>query len=173
MDAFRTISDSVTEHIPEVLQQFDTVTEQEPWINLPAGYRTNYLGGVIAMATSLALLRPGDAELCEKMLYLAAHHGETRLEQGLSDSIIFQELYLIRESLWTYIKQFHEQHSGLRAEAIVRIDMALSLAAKASLRGYHRPAFEKRGEWPKVVDRLVREWAPPPPLEDLLEQLDT
>lgn len=126
---------------------------------------------MVSTATTLALLAPHDRELCRTLLHRAAAHGEMRLEQGLPDALLFQELYLARESLWTYIKEHDPDYGGLRSEAILRIDMALSLAAKASLRGYHRPAFEARGEWPQVIDQLLEEWAPPPSLKELVQTL--
>lgn len=167
MDTVRDVTESVTEHIPEVLRHFDAVTRDEPWIHLPADYRSGNLGEVIRLCCLLALRSPGDRELCKTLLHTAAAHGEDRLEQGLPDSFLFQELYLARESIWTYIIEHHDRRSGLVAEAILRIDMTLSLASKAALRGYHRPAFTRRGEWPRVIDDLVGEWRPPPPIEVL------
>lgn len=171
MQTFAEIAESITEHVPRVLEQFGTVTRQEPWIHLPQGYRANYLGDVISLSTTLALQSPHDEELCRQLLHRAADHGQTRLGQGLSDSVLFQELYLARESLWTYVMDQHgAEGGGLVSEAIIRIDMALSLAAKAALRGYHRPAFEERGTWPGVIDQLCGEWRPPPTLDDLVAE---
>ena len=173
MRAFETICERVTEHVPQLLRRFTDVTEQEPWIHLPADYRVNFLAEVVSMATRLALRSPDDEELCRRLVHGAARHGENRLEQGLPDAIIFQELYLVREALWLHIKESSgDLESGLAAEAIVRIDMALSIASKASLRGYHRPAFEKRGDWPQMIDQLLDEWAPPPPLGELVHDLE-
>jgi hypothetical protein len=167
MDTIRLVSESITEHIPDVLRHFDLVTAQEPWIHLPSDYRAGAIGEVIRLACLLALQAPGDQALCRRLLDAAARHGEDRLEQGLPDSFLFQELYLARESIWNYIVEKHDRRSGMVAEAILRIDMALSLAAKASLRGYHKPAFVRRGSWPGVVDELLSEWRPPPPVETL------
>lgn len=173
MNTFEKISGSITEHIPEVLQRFNVVTEQDPWIHLPADYRVNCLGEVIEMAATLALRAPGDRTLCTRMLHSAADHGQTRLKQGLPDSILFRELYMVRESLWSYMKEEHAEDSAMVAEAIVRVDTVLSLASKASLRGYHRPTFEERGTWPKVIDELVGEWNPPPPVHEILKPAET
>jgi hypothetical protein len=167
MDTIDRVSQSITEHIPDVLSHFAAVTEQEPWIHLPRDYQSGRLGEMIRFCCLLALEAPQDRDLCRAMLHAASSHGEDRLERGLPDSFVFQELYVARESIWTYIIQHHDRRSGLVAEAILRIDMSLSLASKAALRGYHRPAFERRGTWPGVIDELVGEWRPPPPVEAL------
>ncbi len=167
MDTIHGVSESITGHIPEVLGHFAIVTEQEPWIHLPRDYQTGRLGEMIRLCCLLALEAPHDLDLCRALLHSAASHGEDRLERGLPDSFLFQELYVARESIWTYIIRHHDRRSGLVAEAILRIDMTLSLASKAALRGYHRPSFVRRGDWPRVIDELVSEWRPPPPVEAL------
>lgn len=169
MSTFHTIADRIATNVQEVLKRFDEVGEEDPWINLPGEYRVNYLSEVIALASTLALCAPDDEETCRKLVHGAAHHGETRLEQGLPDSIIFREVYLVRESVWSYIRQMDDTDTELATEAILRIDMALSLASKASLRGYHRPAFQARGSWPQAIDGLVDEWNPPPPVADVMQ----
>jgi hypothetical protein len=164
---FREICERVGGDVPGVLRRFEATTRQEPWIHLPEGYRSEHLGEVIALACQLALQRPQDEEVCRQLLHTAARHGESRLHQGLPDSLLFQELYLARESLWVYLREQYGRGSQLVAEAVLRVDTALSLASKAAIRGYHRPAFEARGQWPSTIDLLVGEWFPPPPLEEL------
>lgn len=172
MHAFYKIAESIAGNVPAVLERFDSVTEQDPWTHLPGDYRVNYLGEVIAMASRLALSAPDDAELCRELLRGAAHHGHTRLEHGLSDSIIFREVYLVRESIWGYIQENYPDEGETAAEAIIRIDAALSLASKASLRGYYRAAFEARGTWPQVIEQMTSEWNVPPALPERVEMAD-
>jgi len=167
MHALHGIAEDILAHLPDVVRHFEAVTQQEPWIHLPREYRSNFLSDVIALASRLAILGPSDPKLLDGMLECASRHGEQRLEQGFSDAMLFQELYLAREAVWTFLKSRHANETVLVSEAIVRIDMALSLAAKASLRGYHRPAFASQGRWPAVIHELGAEWSPPPSLTDL------
>jgi hypothetical protein len=171
MTDFRRISKEICGSIPAILQTFHEVTEQEPWAHLPADYRANLLGDIVARAAVLALDRPEDDALCRDLLDRGAEHGESRLEDGFPDSVIFQEIYLVREALWVWMRDRFADASEVASEAVVRVDLALSLAAKASLRGYHRPAFEKRGDWPGTIHRLATEWMPPPPIGDLYAEL--
>jgi hypothetical protein len=99
------------------------------------------------------------------MLHVAARHGETRLKQGFTEAILFEELYLLRQAIWRYIRDRQDRPASLASEAIIRIDAILSLAGKASLRGFHQPTYVKRGEWPKAVDDPISDWRAPPRME--------
>lgn len=164
MEPFREIHESITSNVPEILRQFDSLTGEEPWIMLPREYRTDELGQVLARAADLSLESPGDPEACLRMLRSAAQHGEQRLKQGFSELLLFQEHHLLWQSTWNYVQH---RFSGTRIamNAVMRIDTALALASKASLRGYHRPMYEELGRWPEIVDKLASEWRPPAPPE--------
>lgn len=163
MHRFTELQEGIAGSVREILGHLDAVTEEDPWIHLPRDYRLNHLADVVEPMTTLALTRSADAELCRDMLHLAAARGEKRLEQGYPDSLIFQEFPMLRQALWRYIRRFHDgNHDPRSFEAMVRIDAALALATKASLRGFHRPVFEARGRWPETIDELATEWKPLP-----------
>ena len=161
------ICGTITENVPGVFRHFGVVIDREPWSLLRPDSRVGFLGELIVTAATLALRAPEDEVLCGRLVRCAARHGEERLRQGLPDSSLFQEIYMVRDSLWSFLRDEHPTELGLAAEAIIRVDMALTLAAKASIRGYHRAAFEQRGGWPSVLDELAAEWDPPPPREEL------
>lgn len=60
MNTIEEIRYSITEHIPEILQQFNAATEVEPWTRLPPDHRVVFLGELIALVTDLALRGSGD-----------------------------------------------------------------------------------------------------------------
>lgn len=161
MNPIDEIRDGITEHIPEILQQFNAATEVEPWTRLRTDHRVVYLGELIALASDLALRAPGDEALCRRMLQTAARHGEARREQNLPDTLLLSEFGILRQVISNYLKAHHDPTSHFGTEVLIRLDTALSLAAKAALRGYHRPTFERRGAWPRVRNDLVGEWKPP------------
>lgn len=165
MSVLHEIRDGIRGNTEAILQQFDAVIEQEPWIHLPRGYRFNFLEELIQLVAELALSSGADQEVCRRMLHAAARHGESRLKQAFPDAVVYQEFYLLRQAIWSYIRRYHDGGTQLAFEAIVRIDTALSLAAKASLRGFHRPVFEQRGTWPQTLDDLAAEWEPLPAVE--------
>lgn len=161
MNAIEEIRYTLTEHIPEILQRFNAGTEAEPWTRLPPDHRVVFLGELIALVSDLALQDPADEELCRTMLRTAARHGEARREQAIPDTLLLAEFGILREVIASHL-QTHHGHTGRSAtEALIRLDMALSLAARSALRGYHRPGFEERGAWPRVRNDLVHEWRPP------------
>lgn len=145
MGALETTREDVTEFIPEILRQFNNATEQEPWIHLPADYRVIFLGELLALAVDLALAGAAGAELCRRLLHTAVRHGETRLSQGFPDSLIYQEYYLLRKAIRSHLREQNATGDLLASETIIRIDAALSLATKASLRGYHRTLLQEYG----------------------------
>ena len=162
--AFEEIRSGIHEHVPQLLREFADSTEDEPWIHLPADFKTDDLDSVLRHVADLAL---GDADdtavTCRKVIDEGARHGELRLRHGFPDALVFQEYYILRNLIWTYIRQHHQDQNGkLAFEAIVRVDAAVTLATKASIRGFHRPAFEELGRWPECLVALEDEWQPLP-----------
>jgi hypothetical protein len=161
MNSIEQIRDGITERIPEILQQFNTATEVEPWTRFKADHRVVFLGELIALVSDLALRAPGDEDLCRRMLQTAARHGEARREQEITDTLLLSEFGVLRQVITNHLQMRHGLTSHTVIEALIRLDMALSLAAKSALRGYHRPRFEGRGAWPQVRNDLASEWRPP------------
>lgn len=171
MATFQKIAREVKENAPQILALFDEVTQEEPWIHLPQGYKTETLAGIIRHVVDLSLLDPGNPERCRTLLYTGAHHGRTRQTQAFSDTFLLQEMYLLRQSIWAFVRRCDAAHTPLTFEAILRIDMALSLTTKAALRGYHHDHFESRGQWPGTLEDLTSDWRAPPPVQGTKEDL--
>jgi hypothetical protein len=87
----------------------------------------------------------------------AARHGEQRRKLGLDERFILFEYYLLQQVLTRFV-QIHAAPKAAR-HAIVHLEESLRFATYASIRGYHRGTFQKRGEWPATVERLADEWA--------------
>lgn len=157
MTALREIGESIKLHLPEILEDWQTTTEREPWLSLPAEYRVDNLAEVIRALVDAALGEDNRREARLRQVREAAKHGEDRLEMGNAESVLFTEYYLLRQSLWRFIERHHKGNPAAM-EAIARLDSAITLATTASLRGYHRITFEKRGEWPEAVEQLANKW---------------
>lgn len=166
---FRNIREGIQTSIETILKNFHELSDSEPWIKLPQDFRYDRLGEVAVAASDLALGSTGERSLCRKVIEEGAAHGQQRLTHGFPDSLLFQESYLLRKAIWLYIRDRHEEDSKLLAEAIVRIDSALSLAIRASMRGYHRPAYEHLGQWENAFDDLMEEWQELPALDQLAD----
>lgn len=159
MSVLDEIRADVQEHIPEILGRFQAVVdEEEPWMLQPAARRTNHFGELIVHVSEVAL-RPGcEEERVLQMLRTAARHGEERLANGFPEALVFREHYLLREALWNHIRENHGAGDPYAFEAVIRIDTALSVSTKASLRGFHRPTYEAQGRWPACIDDLASDW---------------
>ena len=159
LDVLGEIREGVVNNVETILSHFRAATQEDPWIRLPQEYHANNLHTVVVAVAELAL-RPseGAPERCRSMLHAAAEHGEERLREGFDDSLLFRELYLLRTAIWHYVHQHPAGSSAEGFEAILRIDGALTLAVRASVRGFHRPTYETRGEWPHVIDGMECEW---------------
>jgi hypothetical protein len=58
MPVFQRICTGIHEHTGEILRHFESITQDEPWIHLPADYRANFLHELIPLAADLALVAP-------------------------------------------------------------------------------------------------------------------
>lgn len=161
MSSFHDVSMIVCSRVPQLIHDIDKFSLTEPWSGLASDDRANSLPEVAEHACALALRGGRGQRRCARLLESAAHHGLTRRQQGLPESIIFEEIALVREAIWADIQARFGRESRLAAEIILRIDMALTLASQASLRGYFRDEFESRGLWPEVLAELAAAWHPP------------
>ncbi|MDR0786466.1 MAG: hypothetical protein LBG44_01130 [Gemmatimonadota bacterium] len=161
MSTFRDVSAVVCGRVPRLVQRLDRLSHTEPWSLLTEEERTNALPEVAGRACLLALGISASQDECALLLECAAHHGFIRRGQGLVESTLFDELAFVREAIWTDIQRRFGGESRITAEVILRIDMALTLASQASLRGYFREEFDERGLWPRVLAELEAVWAPP------------
>ncbi|HEV2149359.1 MAG TPA: hypothetical protein VGR37_18295 [Longimicrobiaceae bacterium] len=159
MSALDEIRTGIQENIPAILGRFHTVVrDEDPWMLLPEARRTDHFGELILHVTEVALGEGRREERVRQMLHTAARHGEERLADGFPEALVFREHYLLRQALWSYVREMHDGDSPLAFEAVARIDTSLSLSTKASLRGFHRPTYEAQGRWPECIDALVSDW---------------
>lgn len=77
------------------------------------------------------------------------------------DTLLLSEFGILRQTISNYLQMHYDPTHHSVTEALIRLEMALSLAARSALRGYHRPNFERRGTWPQVRNDLASEWRPP------------
>jgi hypothetical protein len=161
MSTFGEVSEVLRGRVPRLVQHIDRFSQTEPWSLLAVEDRTNALPDVVERACTLALGVTAGHEECLLLIESAAHHGFVRRNQGLSESTIFDELAFVREAIWADIQSRFGGESRATAEVILRIDMALTLASQASLRGYFQAEFVQRGLWPRALTELESAWSPP------------
>lgn len=165
----------------EVIRLWEEASARQPWLLLPEHDRIDHLPEVLE--------RVADAVLCEQptregllaLAEAASKHGQDRVRQGMPDILVLNEYHLLRDAIWAFFRQLTDwQDSGSRtrasgdgardaaldavrpattAEAILRVDTALTVATRASLLGYHREHLRAVGRWEGAMEQLVEEGA--------------
>ena len=142
------------EHAGEILRLWGKVLSEPP-LRLPADHDPGNLPEVVYDLIEVSLLRPHDLSAHEEKIAAAVQHGERRRRDGSPESILFEEFAALREAIRRYLETCAVPR-WKRREAVMRLDMALSVAELAAIRGYHRAAFEKAGLWESLVTQLAR-----------------
>jgi hypothetical protein len=142
------------QHTPEILRLWAEVLSEPP-LRLPPGHDPGELPEVIYDLIEVSLLRPHDRSAHEAKIADAVRHGERRKQEGAGESFIFEEFAALREAIRRYLESCPVP-KWKRREALMRLDMALSVAELAAIRGYYRPAFERAGLWDTLLAQLAR-----------------
>lgn len=148
----------------EITLQWKLKATAEPWFTFPESIDFDHLAELIASLADVALDRSMDPEVRRRKIWAAARHGQERRESGFHEELIFREYDLLRRALWQYIRDHHGT-SQPSTNVILAIDSGISLAAAASLRGFHRDAFEAAGRWPQALEDLLGRWPQPPEVD--------
>lgn len=140
----------------EVVDAWDRIGVEEPWLRLPDDLDHDHLPDLIDALAEVALCTFFHPGAFERKLGLAIRHGEDRRSDGFDEPLLFREYHLLRRGLWRHIRRNCDDASR-GAEAILRIDAVITHATAASLRGFHRNELEAMGTWDDVIERLKGE----------------
>jgi hypothetical protein len=102
-----------------------------------------------------SLSEPRSLERHRAKVFAAAEHGRQRRKAGFNDDVVFHEYYGIRNALWSIVKPRYSDERG--AQAMLRMDTAISVALRASLVGFHEQDFHDRAEAEARLEELARE----------------
>lgn len=152
----RQLCEHIKANVDTIISLWNLTAAEEPWTLLPEHDRLNYLPRVLVQLAESVLCAEPDVESVRALVEAGLTHGEHRAMLGLPDQVIFAEYDLLRRALWRFLSP-EEPPTERAGRAILRIDAAISLATRASIVGLHRRQIEARGDWPGIVDRLVRE----------------
>lgn len=143
------------EHEPEVIRLFREVITEPP-LRLPQDHDIGTLPVIIHELVEVSLLQPHNLAAHEAKITAAVAHGEHRRRGGFEERIIFEEFAAIREALRRYLDTCPIPR-WKRREALIRLDMSLSVAELAAIRGYHRATLEQAGLWDSLIGQLARQ----------------
>jgi hypothetical protein len=148
------ICESIRSQAPEVLIEWENVLREQPWYSLPAEHRTGGLADVVVGIADASLCEPGAEDVYRELVLASAAHGTHRREQDIPDHLILIEYHLLRQALWRFLTAKFGSAPDV-VTAIMRIDMAITVATNASMWGYHRPEVEALGKWEVAIERIV------------------
>ena len=151
----RNLGIDLVEHAPELLRLAREIFDEMPlW--RPPSHSIEPLAEVIHDLIEVSLLHPHDLAAHEHKVQAAIRYGERRRAEGVTEGFIFAELSALREAIRRYVATCPVPRTIAR-EALMRLDMAVSVAELAAIRGFHRAEFEQVGLWETLVGRLARE----------------
>jgi hypothetical protein len=138
--------------LARVLEEWVESCRQAPWHVEPVRFGTDALNEVTEGVLDVAMAASGDYTSHERLVRAAIAHGSQRRTQDTEDASLLREYHALREALWRFMER-----SGVSPEqalpAILRVDVAISVATTAALRGYHRTELEPAASW---EPRLLR-----------------
>jgi hypothetical protein len=151
----KVIADHILGSIDEVIGRWITLQLHEPWVQLPLPDLIDHLPAVIAGLVRASLSDPTNPERHREKVRSAAEHGRQRRRAGFDDEVIFQEYYGIRNALWSIVQPRYPDARA--AEAMLRMDTAISVALRASLIGFHEDRLAGDDEVEKRLETLAGE----------------
>lgn len=137
-----------------VLDEWDAVSLEEPWHVRPLQYGVDSLHETIRAVLDVSLGDGGDKAASERLVRSAAAHGDQRRTQTVGDDAVLREYHALRSALWRYLARV-SMPPGERLTAILRVDVAISVATTAALRGYHRSDMPPSPEWAAELLRYI------------------
>jgi hypothetical protein len=151
----RQLGVELTEHAPDILRlAAEAFAETALW--RPPAHSFEPLAEVVVDLMDASLLHPHDLAAHERKIAAAVCYGERRRAEGLTQQFIFGEFGAIREGIHRYLARCTAARHVVR-DARMRLEMAVSVAELAAIRGFHRDSFERAGLWPSLTADLARE----------------
>ena len=137
-----------------VLDEWEAMSREEPWHIEPQRYGLDSLRETMRAVLDVSLGDGGDKAASERLVRSAAAHGDQRRTQAVGDDAVLREYHALRTALWRYLSQVRMPPYE-RLTAISRVDVAITVATTAALRGYHRSDMPPSPEWAAELLRYI------------------
>jgi hypothetical protein len=137
-----------------VLAEWDALSREEPWHVQPEHYGLDSMHETVRAVLDVALGDGADKAASERLVRAAAAHGDQRRIQGAGDDALLREYHALRAALWRYLRRV-PMPSSEALTAISRVDVVITVATTAALRGYHRSDMAASPEWAAELLRYV------------------
>lgn len=137
-----------------ILQEWEALSRDEPWHVQPQRYGLDSLHETIRAVLDVALGDGGDEAASERLVRAAVSHGSQRRTQEVGDAALLREYHALRTALWRYLQKAPMPTSEALT-AISRVDVVITVATTAALRGYHRSDMDPCTDWEDALLRCV------------------
>lgn len=137
-----------------ILAEWEAVTREEPWHVHPERYGVDTLNEAVRAVLDVALGDGDDKDASERLIRAAAAHGDQRRVQATGDDALLREYHALRAAVWRYLRRVPMPESEALT-AIGRVDMVITVATTAALRGYHRSDMQPSPEWSAELLRAI------------------
>lgn len=137
-----------------ILQEWEAVSREEPWHVNPERYGIDSLHEAVRAVLDVALGDGSDKLASERLVRAAAAHGDQRRLQSTGDEALLREYHALRTSVWRYLSRV-PMPPAEALTAIARVDIAITVATTAALRGYHRSDMPASREWGSELLRYI------------------
>jgi hypothetical protein len=152
----QTLCEDLKANTPQLLRLWEQALQHEPWILPRQHARPDFVPELIAVIADTILCAPPTRSSVLALANVAAAHASRRAMLGVDHSRVVLEYYILRNAVWTYFREGEGGEHG-ELQAILFLDVAISMATRAALLGYYRRELEAEGRWEGALDRLVDE----------------
>ena len=137
-----------------ILKEWERLSREEPWHIHPERYGLDSLHEAIRAVLDVALGDGGDKAATERLVRAAAAHGDQRRLQRVGDEALLREYHALRTTLWRYLLNVRMPPSEALT-AISRVDVVITIATTAALRGFHRSDMAPTPDWAENLLRYI------------------
>jgi hypothetical protein len=137
-----------------ILDEWERLSQEEPWHIHPERYGLDSLHETIRAVLDVALGDGGDKAATERLVRAAAAHGDQRRVQGVGDDAVLREYHALRATLWRYLLRA-PMPSTEALTAIFRVDVVITIATTAALRGFHRSDMPPTPDWAESLLHFI------------------
>ena len=137
-----------------ILAEWEQLSREEPWHIQPERYGLDSLHEAIRAVLDVALGDGGDKAATERLIRAAAAHGDQRRVQGVGDDALLREYHALRAALWRYLLNA-PMPAAEALTAISRVDVVITIATTAALRGFHRSDMPPTPDWAENLLRFI------------------
>ncbi|MEX0891081.1 MAG: hypothetical protein WEB88_02845 [Gemmatimonadota bacterium] len=145
MATVREVYDSVRNDTDAVMKRWRHSVATEPGLMGARELDVDALPELISTALDVLEERPDQETSRRNLLKWTLEHGHYRIRESVPDDMLFKEYHVLRYALWDTIRERHGTNR-LTSTVITQLDAVLSVASRASLRGYYHEHFETGGE---------------------------